>query len=255
MSESELGLDDSGLPGVCEEPKHEEGLLLEEVSKMRSDLAKLVKDLSKTKEEVVLLKKQLKTKEEKWDIEKASLTQQIQKLESVVLFKKDLKPMDAIEEKLSLKVNKNEKKIKVLEENERDVQKKRRRNIIIRNLNSEVNVSAETLKQKTNELFKQVLQTRVKAEKVEIIAHSRTGESIVEVKLTSLQDKLDVMKNKYKLREYQKRRIYISDDLPSGDRRIQREILAKVQEHRRNGKDSKAGFRKIYVNGVWTMWE
>ena len=257
----ETELDDSGLPDITE-PKNEE--CLEDVRWMKAELAKvmeLVKDFSKTKNEVLFLKQELKKQDERWNEEKNILVEKIKKLESEVQKNKerdrpreDVESSTIPEENLSQKVIINEKQIKVLKENERERQRKRRRNVIIRNLTSEANINSEDLKEKTNEMFSKVLKTQVKAEKVDIIAHSKTGESIVRAKLVSLQDKLEIMKSKCNLRNYS-RRIFIDDDLLKEDRRIQREIQAKVQEQRRNGHYSKAGFRKIYMGGEWKVWE
>ena len=256
-------LDDSGLPDIAE-PKNEE--CLEDVRWMKAELAKvmeLMKDFSKTQNEVSFLKQELKKQDARWNEEKNILVEKIKKLESEVQKKKErdrprddakCRPSTTSEENLSQKVIINEKQIKVLKENERERQRKRRRNVIIRNLTTETNINSEDLKEKTNEMFSKVLKTQVKAEKVEIIAHSKTGESIVRAKLVSLQDKLEIMKSKCNLRNYS-RRIFIDDDLLKEDRRIQREIQAKVQEQRRNGYYSKAGFRKIYINGEWKVWE
>ena len=105
------------------------------------------------------------------------------------------------------------------------------------------------MKETANELFQKVLKTEVRVEKVEIIGKSRNGENIVQAKLFSLKDKLEIMRSKYRLSNHT-RRIFIDDDLLPNDRRIQREIYAKVQQLRRDGVYCKAGFKKIYVNGL-----
>ena len=231
----------------------------EEIRRLKVDVAemfRLVKSLSDSQTE---LKLRFQKQEQTWLEEKNEMKKQIQKLEEKLLMSdgggelsegEDLNMCRPRPDETRLEVV--ETKVKCLEENERESRRKRRRNVIITNL--DVDQDKASLEEVANSLLANSLQVSVKVEKARVLAKNKFGESIVQVKLQNIKDKLEIMKNKFKLQNNEKR-IYISDDLTASERRIQREITSRVREERRKGKDCKVGYQKICIDGIWEVWE
>lgn len=73
---------------------------------------------------------------------------------------------------------------------------------------------------------------------------------MVIVKLETWEQKLAVLKNKYKIRHH-KKRIFIDNDLTKLERKVQQEIGKKATEEREKGNKIKIGYKKININDNW----
>ncbi|XP_050499267.1 uncharacterized protein LOC126879936 [Diabrotica virgifera virgifera] len=88
---------------------------------------------------------------------------------------------------------------------------------------------------------------------VDVNGARKIGENTVIVELNSVKNKIEVMKNKSKLKTKKDERIYINDDMSKEERIIQKEIRSKAMVERHNGKNVKIGYQKLIINGeIWT---
>lgn len=85
-------------------------------------------------------------------------------------------------------------------------------------------------------------------------SHIEKWEKIKEgtlVRLSSIENKIDIMKNNYKRGGG---RMQITDDWTRREKEIQRWIEKQAEEMRRNGKAVYTGHQKIQIEGVWKKW-
>lgn len=75
------------------------------------------------------------------------------------------------------------------------------------------------------------------------------------IELEKFEDKLQIMKNKYKLRVVADSNIYINNDMTIEERKIQYIIRQKAAEERKKGNDVKMGYQKISINGRGWVWD
>ena len=74
--------------------------------------------------------------------------------------------------------------------------------------------------------------------------------SVCLLKLVSMEDKKRIMKAKSKLK-YNKKKIFINDDLIPEDRNVQKKLREKAKQEAANGKKVRLGFRRIEIDGKW----
>lgn len=72
------------------------------------------------------------------------------------------------------------------------------------------------------------------------------------VRMDSLKNKVDLMKNKNKIGEL---KIWVGDDLTVREKEVMNWLERKGVEERRRGKEVRVGYMKIWVNGKWWRWE
>lgn len=91
---------------------------------------------------------------------------------------------------------------------------------------------------------------------LEIITEIETTSHIsvkrIVVKLKTFENKLDILKNKYKLAG---QNIYIDSDLTKSEQFIQAEIRKKAREERQHGRKIKVSYQKMMIDGVWYKWD
>ncbi|KAI4471155.1 hypothetical protein MML48_1g21465 [Holotrichia oblita] len=85
-------------------------------------------------------------------------------------------------------------------------------------------------------------------------AVKKLGPKTYLIELTSIEDKIKIMKNKSKLKEYTEEKVYINDDMTKEEREIQEKIRRKAKEERMKGKPVKIGFQKLVVEGEQWRW-
>ncbi|KAK9758999.1 hypothetical protein QE152_g331 [Popillia japonica] len=78
-------------------------------------------------------------------------------------------------------------------------------------------------------------------------AVKKLGPKTYLIELTSIEDKIKIMKNKSKLKEYTEEKVYINDDMTKEEREIQEKIRRKAKEERMKGKTVKIGFQNKEV--------
>jgi len=83
------------------------------------------------------------------------------------------------------------------------------------------------------------------------VVHSRINRNVIIARLGSVEEKREVMVNKYKLKGEE---IFIENDLTWEERKVQERISKWSREMRNKGNEVKIGFGKVRVNGVWRYW-
>lgn len=124
----------------------------------------------------------------------------------------------------------------------------RRRNAVIQGLKIETN-DQDQLKVVVEDILKKYLEIQV-----EIKTVKQLGPKTCLIELKNTDDKIKIMQNKAKLREYREGRIYINDDMTKEEREIQGRIRRKAKEERTKGKKVKIRFQKLIVEGEQWSW-
>lgn len=99
-----------------------------------------------------------------------------------------------------------------------------------------------------------LISTQLKQQTVVLDAYqvkSKSGESKIIAKLSSVADKRTVMSAKRSLPD----KVYISDDLIRKDQFVQYKAREYARSQRRNGTEVKLGRGRIFVNGTPHIWD
>lgn len=97
-------------------------------------------------------------------------------------------------------------------------------------------------------------------EKVEVAAGVRSAyqannNKLIIAEIENFDKKMQILKNKHMLRDIRERKIYINSDLTAMERKIQKLIRDRASEERNNGKQVKAGYQKLVIDGVSWRWD
>ena len=181
-------------------------------SRLEKMIEELIKKVDENTEETRKLREDSKEKEQKWNKERQEMGDKITKLE------KRLEGMD---------------------------RERRRNNVIIKG----IDLGRHNLSETVDKLIKEKLnvETQVKS----AVLMDRTDTKVIIVQLRDFQEKMKVMKNKYKLKGLN---IYMEDDLTPAERQTQYEIRQKAKEIGNMGKAVKVGYRKLIVDGEIYKW-
>lgn len=87
----------------------------------------------------------------------------------------------------------------------------------------------------------------------EIRSAQKIGDNVCLIETESMSDKIDILKNKSKLRNLQEK-IFIEPDLTKKEQNIQKIIRGKAKEERDRGNQAKVGYKKLIVNGIVWKW-
>lgn len=178
---------------------------------------------------------QIKEKEKKWEEDRQILFNEIKR-------KEEEHKLDKMEvQKLGKRLTDLEKK---LEKEEKD---KRMTNIIIKGKVFE----EEKLVENVNEFIREKITSKAKAISANKIK-TRDNEFIV-AKIETREQKIEIMKQKWKLRK-EESRIYIDDDLTPVERMVQKNIRKIASQERENKKSVKIGYQKIKIEDKWYRW-
>lgn len=154
-------------------------------------------------------------------------------------------------EKEEWKVEKEDlgSRIKKLEwEKEKLEREKRKLNIVIRGQE----FTEDRVEEQVEEFLEANLKVEVKTESAYILKKNKEERkgNLVIAKLQQWEMKKQVMFNKKELRKG----VYIDDDLTEKERKIQLEVRKKAREEKGNGKNVKAGYMKVQIDGKWLKW-
>lgn len=209
-------------------------IVLRKLEEMSNQMTKIeerrVEDTKTIREEISKynqeLKEELAKREVQWQKEKEELKKQITTLET--------------------KIEVIENKQKVTEE------KERRKNVIVKiQLSNNERKDKIELKKCMEKLYKDKLEVDVTVTEVVHIVETKNGD-IVKVVMASRQDKIEIMKNKHKLRG---KNIFVDDDLTKEERSMQKEIRDRAKQEKNCGKQTKIGFGKLMIDGKWISWK
>lgn len=109
-----------------------------------------------------------------------------------------------------------------------------------------------SIETKTKEILSQI-DEEIIAEKMVYIGKDKQNRGIARVTFKNFDDKLQIMRNKSKLRGSD---TYIDNDLTRGEREIQSVLRQRAREEREKGDtEAKVGYQKILMRGQWVTWK
>ena len=188
------------------------GVNMEKLEKM---IEALIAKVDESKEENRKLREELRERDERWGVERREMSNRILKLEQ--------------------KIKQQERLM-------------RKNNIVIRGVKFNENLNVE--EQVENFLLKE-LNIKVRVNEV-YSRETKNKDKVNVVKMSKLIDKINVMRNKNKLKGQQ---VYIEDQLTEKESEIQFQIRKRAREEQATGKRVKVGYMKLCINGVWFRWD
>lgn len=194
-------------------------LLLEMRKEMNDGFKENKQEIKTLENEMKLLKQEMQKKEESWNAEKKELIEKT--------------------EEQNRKIVEIENKLDSWEK------EKRRNNIVISGIKINT-TNKEILKEGTQNFIKDAMKVDVKIKSV-----YKIGPEICVAEINSWEEKMDIMKNKNKLRESN---VYINNDLTKKERAIQAEIRNIAKQEKENGNKTKIGYQKLLLNGKRLVW-
>lgn len=130
----------------------------------------------------------------------------------------------------------------------------KRNNIVMSNYNPKEK-SGRKLLEEVEQFLQEKTEEPVMIETVQKF-NSKAGERYV-VKMKNLEDKLVVLRKKkmlFTITEGEKNHVYVNDDLIREDQEIQKKGRDFCKEARKQGKEAKIGYRKIFIDGKEHKW-
>lgn len=188
-----------------------EGMFMKMMEQLKIEMRKNTDEL---KAEINNVRKEMKEKEKQWELEKKLLEERIKKLEI---------------------------------RTEMEDRKRRRNNIIVRNLQ----VSDGKEKVEIRKFIAEKLETNVEITRAFKINKGKKNEMV----LAEVQDwnqKQSIMKNKNKLRG---QATIIENDLTEKERTVQRQIIEISKQEKEKGKTVKVGYQKIKIDEKVYFWD
>lgn len=132
---------------------------------------------------------------------------------------------------------------------ERMEREKRKNNLLITGLNVKPR-QGEELKNTMESFLKEHLKLEVKLKTA-----TKVNEKICIITTESMQDKIEVLKNKSKLKNIEvQKSVYINSDLTTKEREIQSKIRKIAAGERKAGKTATTGYQKLITNGQLWKW-
>lgn len=125
---------------------------------------------------------------------------------------------------------------------------KRKKNVVVTGISIDTN-NENILKQVIANMLKDELKITVHVSSVH-----KLGDAACLVELEKEEDKAEIMRNKYKLKELKDRKIFINNDLTQMEREKEREIRKIAQIERSKGNTVKIGYNKINVGEEEWRW-
>lgn len=124
----------------------------------------------------------------------------------------------------------------------------RKLNLMVKGLSC----TTENVEAEMNAFLELNFALKDKIEQASILSREK---NLVKIKMRDWDSKLSILKNKYTKLKGQN--IYVDNDLTDTERRINWDIrnYVKLERTRAKGQEAKAGYMKIYLNGIWMQWD
>lgn len=145
---------------------------------------------------------------------------------------------------MKMKIERLEKVEGTIEKNEK---RKRKNNILMNGL--KVQGTEQEIKEKVENFIKENLKINCETEKI-----TKIGDKTLLIKINSFEKKIEIMRNKSKLKKNKQARVYINNDLTQQERAVQNIINERAREERSNNKHVKVGYQNIVVNEEKFVW-
>lgn len=168
--------------------------------------------INKNADEIQKLRNELKVKEECWNKEKTQLIGKIEEIENKL---------------------------------ERYEKERRKNNIVVNGIKVDTD-NEEVLKEGIVKFIKEEMKIDVKVKSM-----YKIGPEACVVAINSWEEKLEILKNKYKLKGT---KVYINNDLTKKERQIQIEISRTAKLENENGNRTRIGYQKLTINGKQWVW-
>lgn len=133
----------------------------------------------------------------------------------------------------------------LLERNERE---KKKNNLLIRGVEID-SKNREIISGAMENMIKQYMDVEVKIKNA-----YKINDRTCLIEIDNFNQKLEVLKNKHKLKNVKSQIIYIENDLTTKERDIQKTIRAVANTEKRKGKSVKISFNKLVIEGVEWVW-
>ena len=159
--------------------------------------------------------------------------------------------------KLKARVTDLERTIGEIEEKAEKKEKLERKNNIIFTgyIDKEINTDTEKVKSYLENLCKEITNSdAIELQEVFHITTNKKGMDIVRAKINGFDNKIKIMKNKYKLASKNKI-MFIDDDFTRKEAEIQKKLRFLASTERKKNNKVKVGYRKMCVNDTWIKWE
>lgn len=175
----------------------------------------MITEMKNQTDEIRQIKEEMKRKEEKWDSEKTELIEKINNLERRI---------------------------------DRQEKEKRKNNTIL----SGIKLEETNMEQNLKEFINKELEIDIKPKKCQILKNKQ-NKNMYLVEWESFEDKLMVLKKKYKLKS-KSQQIFIESDLTPEERKIQWEVRMVANEAKKQSQNVKIGYQKIFIDGEEYRW-
>lgn len=207
--------------------------------------------MEKTDKYDVLLKMMGNLREDMKDIKEGQ--KQINELFNLIKILKDENQelrtsMSKLEKRIDEIERKNDERYEIVQRKmSHQEQSVRKNNIIIKGLET----SDTTVTQDVKIMIERKLNLKTEIKEA-VRLDTKGKKEIILVKLNNNEDKQKIMKSKKQLKG---NNVYIEDDLPREERRIQYELRKAAKELRETGKTVRVGFQKLIINGRCHYWD
>ncbi|KAI4466259.1 hypothetical protein MML48_3g00014015 [Holotrichia oblita] len=131
----------------------------------------------------------------------------------------------------------------------KEIKRLREENKLIREENLKLKDENKRIRDKLGKMIKNQLEIQTQVKSVQ-----KLGEKSCLVQFEKEEDKEIVMKNKYKLKNNKRERIFINEDMTKMEREKEKYIRRVPKEEREGGKVVKIGYNKITINGKEWRW-
>lgn len=121
-------------------------------------------------------------------------------------------------------------------------------NLVITGLKVDA-VNKEMLQESTQTFIKDRLGIDTK---IEVLY--TPGPNKLVIKTQNMEEKLLILKNKMKLKEFRDQVVYINSDMTKEEREIQKLIIKQATELRKTKKTVRVGFQKLIIDGEVWKW-
>lgn len=125
---------------------------------------------------------------------------------------------------------------------------KRRHNIVVTGLTLD-NIQQDMIEVEMKSFFRKNMEIEPKMKEIKKI-----GPKVHLIELEDGCEKREVMRNKAKLKNYRREKVFIMDDLTKKQRDIQRKLGKIAREEREKGKTVKEAFQKLFIDNIQYRW-
>lgn len=200
----------------------------------------------KLEENIAMMMEMMKTMEQTMK----NLSSEIKKIrDEQQEYRKEIKELKTQNETLYKENSKMKEIIGDLDERLDQMEnEKRRNNVVIQGMSIKTS-DHEQLKNSMKYFMEQELNINVEIKKA-----IKLGEKTCLIELDNQTEKKKIMQNKNKLKNKKDGKIYINDDLSKKDRNIQKQIRTIAIQERKNGKETRIGYRKLYIDSEEWKW-